>query len=268
MFTYLKRRRREKLIAQPFLDAHRRILKRRVPYYNRLPETDQRRLEQHVQIFLAEKHFEGCADFEVTEDVRVTIAGHACILLLNRPGDYYPRVRTVLVYPEPFFADTEEEGPDGVMGFDSDERAGESWDRGAVILAWDEVLLSAEDDNDGYNVVLHEFAHQLDFEVRQPANDAVFGRMQLAEEWGELFLKSYDQLVKDVNRNRRTLLDDYAATNEAEFFAVATETFFEIPRAFQNRYPDLYTALANFYQQDPVALNGRAPTPQKFPRPK
>lgn len=252
MLGWLKERRRARVRETSLTDTQRAVVERRVPYYRILPLEMQRQLLGHAAVLLEEKHFEGCGGFVVTEDVKVTIAGHAAILLLNRETDYYPHCTSILVYPEPFSIDLEEEGPDGVVTVDADARSGESWDRGVVILAWDEVLYSCES-TDGFNVVLHEFAHQVDLEDGVVDGVPVLGRNEFYRRWGQVLSQSYEQLQRDVARSRRTLIDDYGASDPAEFFAVATETFFALPLALRNRHADLYSALREFYQQDPAA---------------
>lgn len=252
MFGWLKERRRARLREAPFLESQRAVVERRVPYYRTLPPDLRRQLLGHAAVLLAEKHFEGCDGFIVTEEVKVTIAAHAAILLLNRETDYYPHCTSILIYPEPFWVDIEEEGPDGVVSMDPDMRSGESWDRGVVILAWDEVVYSCES-TDGFNVVLHEFAHQLDLEDGVVDGVPVLGRASFYTRWGKVLATSYEQLQRDVQRRRRTLIDDYGASDPAEFFAVVTETFFQLPLALRNRHGDLYAALKEFYHQDPAA---------------
>jgi MtfA peptidase len=252
MFGWLKDRKRAQLREAPFPETQRALIERRVPYYRTLPQDMQRQLLGHAAVLLAEKHFEGCGGFRLTDEAKVTIAGQAAVLLLNRDTDYFPHCTSILVYPEPFTVDIEEEGPDGVVSLDPDMRSGESWDQGVVILAWAEVVYSCES-TDGFNVVLHEFAHQLDLEDGVVDGVPVLGRASFHARWGKVLSEGYQQLQRDVQRRRRTLIDDYGASDPAEFFAVITETFFQLPLALRNRHKDLYDALRDFYQQDPAA---------------
>ena len=261
MFAFFKSRklrRRETLRAQPFPTAWRQTLVNRFPLFNRLPEADQRELEGHIQVLLAEKNFEGCGGFQVTDSVRVLIAAQACVLLLHRETDYYPRLRTILVYADTYVARTRWNERDEDTGRDARARLGESWDRGVVILAWSSTLTGAANINDGHNLVFHEFAHQLDQE-----DGRADGRPPLQCDgpracyvryltWARVLGEEYKHLREDWAKGHKTVLDQYGATDAAEFFAVATECFFEKPRQMQKKHPALYAELKEFYRQDPV----------------
>jgi Mlc titration factor MtfA (ptsG expression regulator) len=253
LLGWLRRRRRKRVLEKPFPEAWRAILDRRVPMYGRLTADERAHLERIVQILVAEKHFEGCNGFEITDEVRVTIAGHAACLLLGNERDYYPRLRSIVVYPDIFVARGEFEAPDGTVVYDADERAGESWDLGAVVLAWDEVLQSGRNLGDGYNVVLHEFAHQLDQSDREADGTPILKDPALRERWAEVMQADYDALHRDLDEGRATVLDPYAAEDPAEFFAVASETFFESPKRLKRKHPELYALLSGFYRQDPAS---------------
>jgi len=162
-----KRRRRERIRRRPFPPEWLPILQRNVPYYRLLTPEEQNQLQGHVLVFLDEKRFEGCGGLELTDEIRVTIAAQACILLLGRQTDYYPRMKSIFVYPHGYFAQAVRPRPDGVLVGGAQSRAGESWYRGPVVLSWDDVRKGAGDAHDGHNVVLHEFAHQLDSEDGQ-----------------------------------------------------------------------------------------------------
>lgn len=252
MFSLLKKRRRARLRAQPAPAAWASVLERTVPVYARLPAGLRDQLHGHMQVFLAEKNFEGCDGLAMTDEIRATIAAQACLLILNRDTQYYPDLITVLVYPSIFYADVEE--PDGpIVSEYKEDRAGESWDLGVVILSWEDVLEYASTGRGGYNVVLHEFAHQLDME-----NGAIDGMPGLAsraarEEWSRVFNEAYRGFELAARQNRRTLIDAYGLGDPAEFFAVVTETFFERPLALQRENAALYQVLANYYRVDPAA---------------
>lgn len=252
IFSWLRKRRRRKINAQPFPDPWREIIHTKLPYTSTLPEPLQQDLEDLTQIFLAEKHFEGCAGFNLTDEMRVTIAAQACVLLLNRPNDIYPKLKTILVYETAFFDDNEDMDEDGLVSTSEEVRAGESWNIGVVILAWQEIERGLRHKHDGYNVILHEFAHQLDEEDNHTDGVPVLDHRKHYAQWQEVFSENYTQLLKDVKRRRKTVLDDYAATNPAEFFAVATESFFEESIKLRDRHPDLYQVLSQYYKQDPA----------------
>ena len=164
MFGFLKRRRREKIRSRPFPRDWLNILRRNVPYYSRLSDDEQRQLQDHIKVFLSEKRFAGCGGLDITDEIRVTVAAHACILLLNRQGDYYPRMKSIFVYPHECFSERRVGQPDGVGVAGEFARLGESWYRGPVVLSWDSLTSGVADRRDGFNVVLHEFAHQLESE--------------------------------------------------------------------------------------------------------
>lgn len=251
----MKKRRRNLLKAKPFPAEWRDILQRRLPYYGRLSPEEQRELRGHIQVFMHEKRFEGAAGLEITDEMRVVIAAQACILLLGRDTDYYPLNRSVFVYPRYFRVRDSRPMPDGTILEEEVDFDGESWERGPVVLAWEEVLADAADPDDGYNVVMHEFAHQLDGESGVEDGAPPIRDRQLAESWALVMGREYERLRKDVELGAPHLLDAYGAETPAEFFAVVTETFFERPRAMRRRHPELYELLARYYAQDPA---GRA----------
>ncbi len=245
------RARRERLRSQPFPDDWLKIIEKNVPMFHRLPEELRRELLGHIQVFLDEKHFEGCGGLELTDSMRVSIAAQACILLLNRPTDYYPRLKTILVYPATYVAPPIPEEY-GMIPVDDDSlRLGESWGQGIVVLTWNHVKEGARHSRDGLNLVFHEFAHQLDEENGAADGVPLLGRRSMYLEWNRVLNREFQQLRRALERRQRTVLDDYAATSPAEFFAVATETFFENPDPLQRNHPELYEMLRNYYRLDP-----------------
>ncbi|MEZ5063693.1 MAG: zinc-dependent peptidase [bacterium] len=245
--------RRRRLSARPFPPEWDRILARNFPLDAGLPAADRAELRRRVQIFLAEKHFEGAGGLVLTEEIRVTIAAQACLLLLHRGEDFYPRLDSIIVYPAAYRVRTSERSADGVVHEHDQVRLGEAWNTGAVVLSWEDVRYGAADLHDGHNVVLHEFAHQLDL-----ANNAADGAPELPRRsmyvaWARVLGHEYEHLRREIERGHRTLMDAYGATNPAEFFAVATETFFERPHALREKHPELYDQLSRFYAQDPVS---------------
>lgn len=252
MFSFLNKRRRVRLRAQPVPPEWERILDANVPVYRRVPGDLRTQLHGHMQVFLAEKHFEGCDGLEMTDEIRLTIACQACLLLLNRETKYYPDLVTVLVYPSIFYADVEE--PDGaIVNEYKEDRSGESWDLGVVILSWEDVVEYASTGRAGYNVVLHEFAHQLDME-----NGAMDGMPNLdsreqRDTWVRVFKEAYHVFERAAASRRRTLVDPYGAEDPAEFFAVVTESFFERSLALRREHAALYDALSAYYRVDPAA---------------
>ena len=205
-----------------------------------------------MQVFLAEKSFEACGDLdEVSEEMRLVIAAQACLLVVDRPSEHYDRLRTILVYPTAFSVPLRESVGDDMEVIDEEERIGESWDQGSVILAWDSVLKGSANHEDGLNVVLHEFAHQLD-QANGPADGApILRRASDYRSWARVFQAAYGTHRRKTRRGKTTVLDEYGAEDPAEFFAVATETFFERPHELAAEYPELYEELARFYRLDP-----------------
>lgn len=251
---WLKRRRRKKLRQRPFPKEWETILRKCVSVYRRLSAEDQAELRGHIQVFLAEKDFEGAGGLEITDRIRVVIAAQACVLLLHRKTDYYPSLRTIIVYPEPYVAPVSKRLPGGLVVEKPESRLGESWSRGSLVLAWDEVRRSAHDHGDPHNVVLHEFAHQLDSEDGAHDGAPVLQHGSMYVAWARVLGREYRKLVRDLQRRQATCLDSYGATNPAEFFAVVTEAFFGQPRQLKQCHPELYEQLQLFYQQDPVTF--------------
>jgi Mlc titration factor MtfA (ptsG expression regulator) len=255
MFGWFKRRRRDAIRRRDFPAGWRATVEKNVPYAAALSPQDRQELFGHVQVFLAEKRFEGCGGLQITDEVRVTIAAQACVLLLHRQTDYYPRLVSVLVYPSTYLVPGGARRGDGLPADAPQARLGESWARDVVVLAWDSVVAGASDIHDGQNVVLHEFAHQLDQEDGVGDGAPILARRSMYLAWARVLGHDFDQLVRDTERHHRTLIDRYGATNPAEFFAVATETFFEKPRQLKAKQPALYLQLQQFYQQDPAVLS-------------
>lgn len=256
MFGFLKRRRRERLRAAPFPTAWLAILEKNVPLYARLSEEDRRELQGHIQVFLGEKHFEGCGGLVLTEEIRVTIAAQACLLLLHRETDDYRRLVTILVYPSAYEAKGIEPIGGGFVLEGTQARLGEAWRDGVVVLSWDDVLRGASDIRDGHNVVLHEFAHQLDQADGDADGAPILARRGQYVAWARVLGTEYEQLRRDAKAHRKTVLDTYGATQPAEFFAVATECFFEKPAQLKRKHPALYEELREYYRQDPEQTLG------------
>ncbi len=236
------------------------------PFYQRLPESDRRELEGHIQVFMAEKNFEGCGGLELTEDMKVCIAAHACLLLLHRDTDYFPDLKAILVYPSAYVVPTTRHVSSGVYEESQETRAGESWREGAVVLAWDAVISAIRDPGGGYNVILHEFAHQLDYEDGQADGAPLLGHGESLSDqkrryagWSRVMRSEFEQLRARVQRGQNSVLRDYGATNPAEFFAVATECFFSKPQELRQTHPELYEQMKWYYRQDPAQLDWHWP---------
>ena len=253
MFATLRKWRRQRFGELPFPAAWLTILQERVPYYGLLSHDEQTELRKLVRVFLAEKKFEGCGGLEITDEIRVTIAAQACILLLNREHDYYAGLHSVLVYPSSYRAPAQFVDAAGVWHEGHQTRLGEAWLRGAIVLSWDAVRRDSGDFQDGHNVILHEFAHQLDQQDGTFDGAPILEKVSHYGSWARVLMKEYRALGEAADRGQETLIDQYGATNPAEFFAVITEAFFESPKALKEKHPELYAELKQFYHQDPLA---------------
>ncbi len=241
-----------RLLGRPFPAEWEKILNRNVALYRHLPNVLKKELKGHINVFLGEKNFEGCGGLEITDEIRVTIAAQACILLLNRvKPTYYPTLYSILVYPSAYVAKKVT-----VNGMQHTEemtvRGGESWTRGEVVLAWDFVRKAAIDLSFGHNVVLHEFAHQLDQEDGRANGAPILGKSTSYKTWARVLSRDYEGLRQSALSARRDIMDAYGATNPAEFFAVATETFFERPKQMKLAHLELYEELKSYYGLDPL----------------
>lgn len=250
----LKSRHRNQLRERPFPKEWLEVIRKNVPFYQRLSEEDQKELQGHIQVFLDEKHFEGCSGLELTEEIKVIIAAQACILLLHRETDYYPHLKSILVYPHAYVARGVRRAQGGFVYEQDEARAGESWDRGVLVLSWEDVRKSAADIHDGHNVVLHEFAHQLDSEDGSVDGAPRLPKRSMYVAWARVLSHEYEQLIRDIEHHRKNVIDPYGATNPAEFFAVVTECFFDKPVQLKKKHPELYEQLRQFFQQDPGEL--------------
>ncbi len=262
--TLLSRRSRQQAKRQeirraPFPEEWEKIIRSRCKFYDCLPVPLQENLQQHVQVFLAEKRFEACGDLpQVTDEMRVVIAAQACVLLIGlAKHNYFAKLRSILVYPGAFHRGRERlfSLPDEDAEESGSVILGESWSSGSVIIAWENALQGALNEDDGQNVVMHEFAHQLD-QVNGAADGAPILRCRADYEgWARVLGQDYEKLVKLTEAGKRDLIDAYGATNPAEFFAVATETFFERPRRLRKKHRELYDELKQYYGQDPARWN-------------
>lgn len=250
---YLTERKRRAIRARPFPKAWRAILQRRVPYVRALPADLQLQLKQHIQVFLTEKPFIGCDGLTITDEMRVTIAAQACLLILNRPADYYPGLRQILVYPGSFVVQQDHLDEAGVSHHGHQVLAGESWAQGQVVLSWTDALEGAARPDDGANLVIHEFAHQLD-QTNGAANGApLLARREHYQRWSRVLSAEFDKLRARPSGGALPLFDDYGATDPAEFFAVISEVFFEQPQRMASEHPALYHELSQFYQLNPLS---------------
>ncbi|MES2019272.1 MAG: M90 family metallopeptidase [Pseudomonadota bacterium] len=242
-----------RVLARPIAPAWQAVMARNIPIYARMSGELRHQLDQRVQQFLHQKMFVGCAGLEVDDEMRLTIAGQACLLLLNRHTKVYPGLHTILVYPSAFVVPRKHADQAGVITEARQDLLGESWGDGRVVLSWDHVLRGAHDWTDGQNVVLHEFAHQLDSESGSNNGAPYLGSPDSYRSWSQVLARDYANLQVDAMYRQHSVMDHYGATNPAEFFAVATETFFEKPWQMAERHGELFAELFKYYRVDPRA---------------
>ena len=244
--------RRARIRRRPSPEGLDDVLSRNVGLYRRLPGDLRSELHGHVNVFLNEKRFLGLGGQEITPEVQFTLAGIACFLLLNKTPSYFPGFSSILVYPDTY--ETTQVDYDGVVETHKrSRRSGESWHRGPIVLSWSDVLRGAANAGDGYNVVLHEFAHKLDEENSGTNGQPILREAGHYKDWAEVLGREYEEFADRVQRRKNKVLDEYGLTSPAEFFAVATESFFEKAAAMEKKLPDLYEQLRKYYAVDPAS---------------
>lgn len=250
ILSWLRALRRRKLLAAPFPGPWLAYLDTNVPHYRCLSPEEQAALRDDLRVFIVEKYWEGCGGLELTDEIKVAIAAQACLLTLRLPDEKYANVRSVFVYPSGYRMRSRQVGPAGIVTESTDYRLGEAWQDGPVVLSWREAR------GGGRNVVLHEFAHKLDMGngradgIPRLPDDATFDR------WNRVMSAEYAELAAASGEGVPALLDAYPADGMAEFFATATETFFERPVEMRARHPRLYALLRDYYRQNPAARTG------------
>jgi Mlc titration factor MtfA (ptsG expression regulator) len=249
---YWREHQRNKIKTQPFKKEWRKIIQQRIPYFRQMPTDLQLQLKQLIQVFLVEKNFVGCNDVKITDEIKITVAAQACLLLLNRKTDFYPKLNTILVYPRAFIKEEQNIESNGLLHSKKIALAGESWEFGKVVLSWQDTLDGAKLPNDGHNVVIHEFAHQLDQENGKANGAPILNAGQSYKVWSDTFSLEFEKLKISTKAGKYSLFDYYGATNPAEFFAVASEIFFEQAEQFNDECPLLYQQLKLFYKVDPL----------------
>ncbi len=250
LFRKYKQLKRRQIFALTTPQEWVKYIKNNVAIYHFLPKKLQKELLGHVNVFLSEKYFTGHAGLEVTDEMRVTIAAQACLLLLNRKTNYFPHLKTILIYPSGFKNPNHQDKPGHHLG--------ESWVRGPVVLSWADSIHGGKNSKDGSNLVIHEFAHQLD-----QADGAGDGRPWVdsshLKSWGKVMSKEFKSLIVKARLRNKSFFNHYGATNPAEFFAVISEHFYEQPKTFQRKHPDLYQLLVNYYKVDPAIWLANTP---------
>ncbi|HEY9598547.1 MAG TPA: M90 family metallopeptidase [Cyanophyceae cyanobacterium] len=243
--------RRKWLANQPFPSNWIVILDQHIPFYRTLPKPLRLKLHGHINVLLKSKRFKGCGGLNLTDEMKVIIAGIAGLLLLNDRENYYSKLRLILVYPTAFIASKTTTFGDQYLE-EQQIKSGESWGIGVLVLSWQTIRYDVRHWQDGRNVILHEFAHQLDQEGGSASGVPILEKRSDYVTWARVFHAEYEQLRRDVERGVPTVLDEYGTTDPAEFFAVATETFFEKPFQLQRQHPELYNELKHYYKLDPM----------------
>jgi Mlc titration factor MtfA (ptsG expression regulator) len=265
MLRWWRNRKRARILAEPFPDEWLRAIERDVALWRAVPEESRPRLLDDARLFIAERYWEPCGGIELTPSMCAVIAVQACVLTLGRSVDAFDHVRSILVYPTAYHAPDVWEDEAGIVTEGFDEREGEAWEWGTVVLSWQQVLTDSRTLH-GRNLVLHELAHQLDLldAVDRPGLQGA-ERRAVNRRWMETFLDAHEAFCEQVDRGRRVkALDEYGAEDEAEFFAVSTESFFERGATLKEHHPNLYQVLSEYYNQDPAGWT--LPAPATGPR--
>jgi Mlc titration factor MtfA (ptsG expression regulator) len=255
MWHWIRDHNRRTILETPFPESWEKLLISSVVHYQRLNVAERKQLRDLIQVFIAEKNWEGCGGLDLNDEIQVTIAGLACLMILSLPHDLYKNVESIFIYPSTVVR------PDRLPGVFEVPRSplsaaepilGEAYLRGPVILVWDSVRSSARHPESGHNVVYHEFAHKLDMLDGRADGTPPLANTDQYRQWVEVCAKEYLQLRADAQKGIPTFLDSYGATNEAEFFAVITEQFFDRPAMLEKHHKNLYEILRSFYRQDPA----------------
>jgi Mlc titration factor MtfA (ptsG expression regulator) len=249
-------RRRRRLLSEPFPPEWIAHLETHVPHFASLDVREREKLFDDVRIFIAERHWEGCGSLKLTPEIQVAIAGQACMLVLGfeEGPDLFSRASTVRIYPTGYRAPDQHSIGGHMTIHGESDRLGEAWHRGPVILSWEDARAGGTYAGDGHNLVFHEFAHVLDMLGGDSADGVPpLADRQMADDWRRVMQHELSRLQSAIRHRQRTLLDDYGAESETEFFAVATECFFDAPQETREEYPELYGLLARIYRQDPAA---------------
>ena len=241
-----------KIHHRPFPVEWRAILKDNWPLYSNLPDNLREQLEQLTLVFLERIEIRGIEGLEITDEIRVLTASQACLLLVNRNTFFPSKLKSVVIRPSAYTA-TQTSSAGGIQGERDILVLGQSWENGLVLLSWDNTQTGAANTKDGRNLVLHEFAHQLDQADGVADGAPILGSKEEYERWLEVCSRVFTDLKSKVEKGDKTLIDDYGATNPAEFFSVVTETFFEKPFYLKKRRPELYQLFCDYYRVDPLS---------------
>lgn len=229
------------------------LLLKYMPIYQRMTDADREKLERHIVWFFNEKRFIGCDGLKLNESMKLIVAADACLLVLNKPWPLYRNVREILLYPSAYYAPETSRDGAGLVSYHNAVRQGESWPGGTLVLSWHDVLEGNRLPSDGHNLVFHEFAHQLDQETGKTTGTPLLASNEDYQKWAKVFSRAFNQLKTHLAYGMPHVIHSYGATNEAEFFAVITETFLEKPAELRQFDPEIYHLLVGYYQFDPIA---------------
>ena len=252
VWHWFRDRRRSRLLSEPFPAAWEAVLQE-LSFFQLLTPAEQEHLRRDVRVFVSEKNWEGVR-IELTDEMRVRVAAHACYLILQLDLSCYDRTMSILLYPDSYSVPQEMglQGGGTIVG--RSQRLGENWYRGPIILSWPDVVAAGTESARTRNLVYHEFAHELDtLNGRSADGTPPLASPELARRWEAVMSRAYDRLCVDCRYGRPTLLDCYGAENRGEFFAVATEVFFQAPVRMLRREEELYAVMSACFRQDPAA---------------
>jgi MtfA peptidase len=225
-----------------------------VQHFRHLKPSYSSKLINDMKIFIAEKRFEGCGGLEMTDEIRVTVAAQACLLLLGDASDYFPDLRSILIYPDSYIAQVERRAPDNTIIEGDEHRSGEAWNLGAIVLSWKDVLAGGRNRYTGRNLIFHEFAHQLDYELGATQGVMFYRENRENMKWPGTILEAAAKHSRNIRLGKPTVLDSYGDTNLAEFFAVSVEAFMEQQQELKREYPAYYQQLCEQLGFDPAEI--------------
>ncbi len=227
-----------------------------LPFLDTLAVDEKKRLKTLVEQFLADKEFSTAGGLELSDEICVAIAAQGCLPILELGLAAYRDWVGIVVYPDEFVVPRRVEDEDGVVHEYDDVLSGEAWEGGPVIISWHDAQMAGA----GYNVVIHEFAHKLDMLNGEADGMPSLHSGMTQEEWDKVFLAAYDDFCRRVDSGEETIIDPYASDDPAEFFAVLSENFFELPDVVDREYPAFYALLRAYYRQDPLSRLTKAST--------
>jgi Mlc titration factor MtfA (ptsG expression regulator) len=249
MLNWFRNSRRKRILSKPWPPAWSSILDENVGHFKGLSSVEKNKLTSITRVMVSEKNWEAYSGLVMTDEIKVTIAGTAALMLLGVEDFYFDRVDTIIVFPQP----VQRTNRGGLVQGQQSRHSGEAWQNGQVVLSWEDVVNGSRNPADGRNVVIHEFAHCLDGLDGEMGGSLNFGDDATTRRWRRVCKSEFEALSIAAQHGRKTLLDHYGATNQAEFFAVASETFFEKPQPLKHEHPELFELLVKYYRLNPIS---------------